>query len=284
VKMTATTASDRSDVEYFFECIEGGGQNSAWQESPSYEAAGLIDGATYIYRVRCRDKSMNQNATEWSLPFRVTVGNLLVDVDVEDLPTGSLSTWKNSGSLGGEFNNLGAPTVEMVKGRKAVTFHGDDSMLATFTAPAAITGGNPFSIAVWAQNPEIDSQECLVLWAHRGTEARCGQMNFGNNPSWGVVTHWSGGDMGFNGGLPGAGEWHHIVLTYEGGEEGIEKVYVDGEMNTQEPKTLNLWTGDQIRIGSSESDHWFTGSMASVKIYNYCLTQDDVRALVSANE
>jgi hypothetical protein len=68
ISMTATTASDPSGVEYFFDETSGnsGGSDSGWQSSSSYTDTGLSAGTTYTYRVRTRDKSPNQNAGSWS--------------------------------------------------------------------------------------------------------------------------------------------------------------------------------------------------------------------------
>ena len=66
ITMTATTATDPSGVEYFFECTAGGGHSSAWQDSPTYTDTGLTAATQYSYRVRARDKSAAQTATAWS--------------------------------------------------------------------------------------------------------------------------------------------------------------------------------------------------------------------------
>lgn len=66
ITMTATTASDTSGVEYFFEALSTGGHDSGWQDSPTYEDTGLSPDTLYSYRVKARDKSANQNETGWS--------------------------------------------------------------------------------------------------------------------------------------------------------------------------------------------------------------------------
>ncbi|MHC4498409.1 MAG: Calx-beta domain-containing protein, partial [Planctomycetota bacterium] len=66
IAMTATTATDTSGVEYYFECTSGGGNDSGWQDSTSYTDTGLTPDTQYCYRVQARDKSTNQNATAWS--------------------------------------------------------------------------------------------------------------------------------------------------------------------------------------------------------------------------
>ena len=61
--MTATTATDSSGVEYFFECTAGGGNDSIWQDDTTYEDTGLTPNTEYSYRVKARDKSTGQNET-----------------------------------------------------------------------------------------------------------------------------------------------------------------------------------------------------------------------------
>ena len=70
ISMTATTATDDSGVEYYFDETSGnpGGSDSGWQDSTSYTDSGLNASTQYCYRVQARDKSANQNATAWSTP------------------------------------------------------------------------------------------------------------------------------------------------------------------------------------------------------------------------
>jgi hypothetical protein len=65
ITMTATTASDASGVEYFFDETTGnlGGSDSSWQNSPTYIDTGLSASTTYTYTVKARDKSSAQNET-----------------------------------------------------------------------------------------------------------------------------------------------------------------------------------------------------------------------------
>jgi hypothetical protein len=65
ISMTASTASDSSGVEYYFDETSGnpGSSDSGWQDSRTYTDTGLQASTTYTYRVRARDKSPNQNVT-----------------------------------------------------------------------------------------------------------------------------------------------------------------------------------------------------------------------------
>ncbi|KPK43066.1 MAG: hypothetical protein AMJ65_06905 [Phycisphaerae bacterium SG8_4] len=62
ISMTATTSSDESGVEYYFECTSNPAFSSGWQDSPVYEAVSLPKGL-YSFVVRARDKSPNRNVT-----------------------------------------------------------------------------------------------------------------------------------------------------------------------------------------------------------------------------
>jgi hypothetical protein len=95
ITMTATTATDPSGVEYFFECTAGGGHSSAWQDSPTYTDTSLTAGTQYSYRVRARDKSVAQTATAWSATVSATTANT---------PYG---TWSGGAAFDGDANNDG---------------------------------------------------------------------------------------------------------------------------------------------------------------------------------
>jgi len=78
ISMTATTATDSSDVEYYFTCTAGGGNDSGWQDSPTYEDNWLSPETQYTYTVTARDKSANQNSTAASSPASATTEAFLV--------------------------------------------------------------------------------------------------------------------------------------------------------------------------------------------------------------
>lgn len=72
ITMTASTASDPSGVQYFFDCLTPGGNDSGWQDSPVYTDSGLSPGSEYIYQVQARDKSPANNLGAASAPAAAT--------------------------------------------------------------------------------------------------------------------------------------------------------------------------------------------------------------------
>jgi hypothetical protein len=99
--MIATTATDPSGVEYYFEETSGnpGGGDSGWQDSPIYEDTGLDPDTTYMYRVMARDKSINQNATAWSTELSATTSDVPPPVDTEP-PLPNPSQWSPTSAWG----------------------------------------------------------------------------------------------------------------------------------------------------------------------------------------
>jgi parallel beta-helix repeat protein len=70
IYMVATTASDESGVEYYFDCTSNPQYSSGWQDSPIYQATSLAKGV-YNFIVRARDKSPDQNTTRDSVEITV---------------------------------------------------------------------------------------------------------------------------------------------------------------------------------------------------------------------
>ena len=64
IEMVATTADDPAGEEYYFTCTAGGGNDSSWQDSTTYEDTGLTPETQYTYTVKARDKSPGQNETD----------------------------------------------------------------------------------------------------------------------------------------------------------------------------------------------------------------------------
>lgn len=70
--MKSATAEDISGVQYFFECVEGGGPSSGWLDQDSFVIKNPTAGK-FSYRVKARDLSVNRNETEWSFAGTVEV-------------------------------------------------------------------------------------------------------------------------------------------------------------------------------------------------------------------
>jgi len=78
-----------------------------------------------------------------------------------------------------------------------------------------------------------------------------------------------------------AGEWHHVTGTYDGGTINL---YVDGQLDA-----TKVWAGGisrndfEVLIGENaeETNRGFDGLIDEVRIYNYALTAEEIKALAA---
>lgn len=101
ISMTAATATDASGVEYFFDCVSVGCNDSGWQAGPSYTDTGLNPSTTYTYRVQARDLSVNQNVTGWSSQASATTDS--PPPIAGSIAVSPASGFDSSGPVGGPF-------------------------------------------------------------------------------------------------------------------------------------------------------------------------------------
>ncbi|MGA2092683.1 MAG: S8 family serine peptidase [Sedimentisphaerales bacterium] len=70
--MQAAAVTDRSGVEYYFECVSDVNKNSGWTANTLYTITTLSPATTYGFHFKARDKSSNHNQTGWSITGFVT--------------------------------------------------------------------------------------------------------------------------------------------------------------------------------------------------------------------
>jgi alpha-L-rhamnosidase len=109
ITMAATTATDLSDVEYFFDCLTAGGHDSGWQTSTSYTDNGLSPGTQYTYRVKASDKSSNHNETGYSGNASATTypaGGIIFDSNSSNYASNEGNTVSWSHTIGSDPNRV----------------------------------------------------------------------------------------------------------------------------------------------------------------------------------
>jgi GH35 family endo-1,4-beta-xylanase len=87
VTMTAGQANDISGALYYFNNVTDPNHDSGWQESNFYADGGLIPNTNYTYRFKVRDKSTQQNETQFSNTATVRTpgsgGNIIANAGFE---------------------------------------------------------------------------------------------------------------------------------------------------------------------------------------------------------
>jgi hypothetical protein len=229
-------------------------------------------------------------------------GECLVALAAADLPDGNLQTWKNTGSLGGYFGEevkASVPRVEQVAERKAVTFSGDGSYLASdILTPEMVTFDKPFTVVLDVYNPQAGRNETafalaphvMMKPANTGRRrGRGGDLRRAANCNVGRGTAFSSGhryrDVSWEEGKePSAGEWHRVTWVYPGGERTKFKVYVDGiPAGSLDFYALCTVPGYPMHIGAAYNTvsgplNFFSGSISGLKVYDYAKTDEEIKS------
>jgi len=228
-----------------------------------------------------------------------TAGTLLVNIDASNLPTGPLLWVTNSGAAGGVFRATGLDTVDQPVvvavggGAKGILFdghnfmeHASDPTGSPVPAPSQLVGQNPpSSIEVWVVNPTFwpDDGETMVAWGARNASMRNMAFTYSANADHGAVDRW-GGNMGWSP-VPAAGQWHHLVFTFDG---SVTRIYADGQFNKAlTNSSIDTIAGTPITLASQRNnDGTVTGwggsrgslILARVRIHTAPLTGEQVAA------
>lgn len=202
-----------------------------------------------------------------------TAGTVYVNVDATALSAGTVVDVTNSGTLGGVFEAKSSALattstrVVVTNGVAALQFAGTNVLELLTNAgsgfivpPAGLVGNNATaSIEVWALNPAVADDECMVSWGKRGTVGQTMAFEYGYNATFGAVEHTTNPDLGWDdfGGAPQNGYWHHLVYTYDG---AAETIYVDGVQANQKLGNINIatnaiimgaqWTNNGVAIST----------------------------------
>jgi endo-1,4-beta-xylanase len=97
VLMTAPEANDISGVQYYFNNVTDPNHDSGWQESNFYADSGLLPNTNYTFRFKLRDKSTQQNETDFSNQMTVLTppgsGNIIANPGFESASAVGWSAW-----------------------------------------------------------------------------------------------------------------------------------------------------------------------------------------------
>ncbi|MGI8602476.1 MAG: LamG-like jellyroll fold domain-containing protein [Verrucomicrobiales bacterium] len=224
------------------------------------------------------------------------LATVLVDLDAANYS--GTGPWANTGSLGETFAAAGTPTRQTVAGALAVVLDGAGDY---FVGPASVVpldGAGPTrSIEVWAYQGNAKPEETMVSWSHRGgPNGTHMSFNYGTSPGpagFGAVGQWgTGPDLGWAGGAPVTGQWHHLVYTYNPSSR-ITSVYADGFLQTSENSgPLNTHPGFSINIGAQRSNSppafasidsqlQLSGAVAKVRIHDVVLSLSQIQTAFS---
>lgn len=212
------------------------------------------------------------------LAGNAAIAGLVVDLQAVNFdPTTQM--WTNTADdtrdFKGELGKAWAPTKGVVAGATAVLFDGIGGLYngtrvyqkleSEQAAPDSVRGTNGWSAEMWVYNDVVGTREDCFQWARPSAGASKGAvLGYGSNTTDGAYSHNSN-DAGYTGGAPEAAKWHYIVLTYSGGTDGTENLYVDGVLNRTDTRTLNLSTESfPMMIGTGFQDWFINGASVAI--------------------
>jgi hypothetical protein len=193
--MTATTASDPSGVQYYFDCTAGaGGHDSAWQSSATYQDTGLTPSTQYSYRVQTRDQSANQNTGQWSTTQSATTqagGGTTVLTDGFET---NFDKWTDGGAT-----DWDRATAQKHTGSYSAHAGNSDNDLISDNVNTA--GYTSMTIDFWYMDDDIDDDDNIYLQLYNGS-AYADRLELGNSTedTWQhatVTVNNSGGDAAY---------------------------------------------------------------------------------------
>jgi xylan 1,4-beta-xylosidase len=205
---------------------------------------------------------------------------LLVDFNAQFLKYGPCNSFiQNKGKLGEHFEKIGSPVVKWIDGYKAIFLDGNSFLKLSEKAPSSLDWNSAFTASAWVYNPEIGEGECLMVWNSRDNmlQSSYAALMYGNS-GFGAVAHGDGAvDLAYKT-VPEKGKWHHIVVTFDG---VLENVYVDGQLNTQQPISLFVEGADILIGASGEPSENFTGYIARAQLFDKAISSKEVVQLMN---
>jgi hypothetical protein len=222
----------------------------------------------------------NQGEESSDGPGTLITNSLLVDLNIDTETFNAIAdSIPNTGTLGGIFTKVNQPVISWIDSIKSVFFNGK-CYFRLRTVPVTLDWNSGYTAAVWVYNPTVGNGECLMLWNSRLNlllESYSALM-YGTGP-YGAMAHGNGyADLGYKA-VPSKAQWHHIAVTFDG---MLEKVYVDGELNTTWPVNLFV-TPDYVKIGASGgSGENLSGFIARAQLFDSVFTAEGVVELMNS--
>jgi xylan 1,4-beta-xylosidase len=249
----------------------------ATEKTGLYAAVWNIKVYSFLFDIPLKLK----NAASNTAPAVKSTKKLLVDLDASKISGNSaISKISNKGSIGGTFTKSGEISLEKSEGIKAFHFI-NGAFILDKPVPKSLAWNGSYTVATWVKNPEIANEgEILASWCDRNEFGLANSYNAlaYNSGNYGAGVHLDGHfDMKFTK-TPEANKWHYIVLTFDG---VVENVYVDGVLdNSQNMLLSSAINKAKIIIGASDIGENFSGFIASLRIYDYALNQEDLVKLM----
>jgi RHS repeat-associated protein len=283
--MTASTATDTSGVQYYFDCTTAGGNDSGWQDSPTYTDINLQPSTQYTYQVRAQDKSVNENATEWSLTASATTDsgggggsdpNLIAHWQFDET-SGTTAADSSGNGHTGTLNDDASFAAGMYG--NAAAFDGASDYITVSDSAAWDFSGKETTLALWFKADPTQPSAWAKLAEHRvggqstegwfwGFDAAGESLVFHAISVGGTDHAWIEPSSTYD-----DGTWHHATVTLK---DGLARLYVDGAFLLQDTYDPLSDEDDALVIGGRSS---LNGQIDELRIYDRALSDSEIATL-----
>ena len=213
------------------------------------------------------------------LVFEVDLGNPNCTGRIKANNTFRDGLIKDLSGNGNDLTVVNAPTFGLgegtIKGGGHITFSEASQQYADKANPSGVrTHGNiPFTIEAWARRTNADSWNTVISLRGQYTQLGFHTTNFmfGRNGGGGNTFIFPTGSA--------QDTWYQLVMTYDGNSSYDIEAFVDGSLKATGSMGWNSSVSNTtgIRLGAfSASSEMFTGNVAIARIYNRCLSREEV--------
>ncbi len=141
--------------------------------------------------------------------------------------------------------------------------------------------GSQFSVELWVR-PTSSTQRFQHLVSNGYTSTNFGALYFDGGSSTGTFTYWHGGSQKVISPVSiQLNTWYHVAVTYDG---SLTRLYVNGVLvDTSTAHTETFDNPVMFGYAAVGSDHYFTGQLDEVSLYNGALTAAQIQSIVDAD-
>lgn len=174
-------------------------------------------------------------------------------------------------------STLGTLSSEVVGGKYAYPFDGQNAQTLTSDQLKYIRYNAPYSITAWTLNPEVGNIEVVAQFMPTGADLATIEFCQGTDRQNGLVRH-NASFENFGASREcreGAGKWQFWTITYDG---WMERIYLNGELVQEKNSFLVLAPTGQYTVGGTVyGENPFTGYLHSLQLYPCALTSGQVK-------
>jgi len=250
--------------------------------SHNAQLAGLADGSTYTFYVRCRDGASNANTDDYAISFSVAAaaaGGLVGHWQFDEGSGTSSTDTSGQGNHAALLNGAGWGTG---RSGSALSLDGtnDYASVSDSVSLQAVRGG--ITVAAWVYRNGKGGWDPVLSRQIGNGYTENFLLGFDNGSCRWLVNTTSGYAR-LHGAPAPAGQWIHLAGTYDG---AVARLYVNGVEQLSAPHSGQMAVPDRpVLIGGNANTatgaatDLFAGRIDDVRLYGRALNAAEIQAL-----